>query len=98
MKKQYIISIALLLIILFATASNPSKTDYVSFVKEEISTEAGGFFGMISGPFINSFTTKKNFGLFSIYETRVEGNKEKLVAVGLFNNFIWLQTLERSPK
>ncbi|MGW6384937.1 DUF4359 domain-containing protein [Peribacillus butanolivorans] len=97
MKKQYMISIALLLIILFASVSNPSKTDYVSFVKEEISNEAGGFFGMISGPIINSFTAKKNFGLFSIYETRVEGSKEKLLAVGLFNNFIWLHTPEISP-
>jgi hypothetical protein len=98
MKIQYIISIALLITVLFATTSNPSKADYVSFVKDEISEESGGFLGMISGPFIDTFTTKKNFGLFSLYETKIEEDKEKLLAVGLFNNFIWLHTPESSPK
>ncbi|USK61363.1 DUF4359 domain-containing protein [Peribacillus asahii] len=96
--KKYIISIALLIIVLFATTSNPSKADYVSFVKEEISDEGGKFLGIISGPFIDTFTTKKNFGLFSLYETKFEEDEEKLLAIGLFNNFIWISTPESSPK
>jgi len=98
MKIQYFLAIALLIVVLFALTSNPSKDDYVAFAKNEITEEAGGFVGMISGPFINSYTTAKNYGLFSLYETKVEEDEEKLMAVGLFNNFIWISTPESSPE
>lgn len=98
MKKKYVILFTLLLIVLFALTSNPSKDDYVSFVKDESNGESK-LVVMIKGPIIDSFTTKKNYGIFSLYETKFEEKKEeKLLAVGLFNNFIWVNAPENSPE
>lgn len=94
MKKKYYFLITLLIVVLFALTSNPSKDDYVSFVKDE---SGDGLLGMITGPITDSFTTKRNYGVFSLYETKYdEKEEEKLLAVGLFNNFIWVNNPEES--
>ncbi|WP_019416264.1 DUF4359 domain-containing protein [Paenisporosarcina sp. TG20] len=98
MKKKYYFIITLLIVVLFALTSNPSKDDYVSFVKDESND---GLLGMITGPITDSLTTKKNYGVFSLYETKYdEKEEEKLLAVGLFNNFIWVNNPEEesTPK
>ncbi|MEH7335284.1 DUF4359 domain-containing protein [Neobacillus drentensis] len=93
MRKRYFIATAILVISLFAFASNPNKADYVSFVKDEITSEGHPFVGMFTSPFVNTFTSKQNYGLFSIYKTKFD-DKESLTAIGAFNNFYWIN----SPK
>ncbi|TYS66388.1 DUF4359 domain-containing protein [Bacillus infantis] len=99
MKKEYIIGLFLLIFFLLAMVSNPSKSDYVSWVKEGIQEEEGVFIGLISGPFLNSYTTKKDFIIFTVYSTSFgEKESEKLVAVGILNNFIWLKGISEESK
>ena len=95
MKKYFILTIVLI-VVLLAFTFNPSKDQYVSFVKEEISDNSGKLLGMVSGPIIDSFTIKKNYGVFSLYETEFE-KEEKLVAVGFLNNFFWISNFESTP-
>lgn len=95
MKKYFILTI-LLLVVLLAFTFNPSKDQYVAFAKEEISDNKGKLLGMVSGPVIDSFTVKKNYGVFSLYETEFE-KEDKVVAVGFLNNFYWVNNFESSP-
>lgn len=90
MKKQYIL-VLLLLFCIFAYGSNPSKTEYVSFVKEELTKEGHPFIGIMTGPFVNAYTTKHNYGLFTLYETQVD-EKDSLKAIGFLNSFYWIHT------
>ncbi|MEH6957211.1 DUF4359 domain-containing protein [Neobacillus drentensis] len=96
MRKRYIITCVLLVICLIAVASNPTKADYVSFVKEEFTEEGHPFIGMFASPFVNAFTTKQNFGLFTLYKTKFEEkDKEYMQAIGFFNHFYWVHTPEK---
>ncbi|MGG1678440.1 DUF4359 domain-containing protein [Neobacillus sp. NRS-1170] len=94
MRKRYFIATAILVVCLFAFASNPTKADYVSFVKDEITSEGHPFIGMFTSPLVNTFTSKQNYVLFSIYKTKFEDKGESMTAVGAFNNFYWIN----SPK
>ena len=96
MRKRLIFSAALLLFSLFAFSSNPTKADYVSFVKDEFTEEGHPFIGMFTSPLVNTFTTKQNFGLFTIYKTKFdEKDKQYMQAIGIFNNFYWIHTPDK---
>ncbi|MFE8698004.1 DUF4359 domain-containing protein [Cytobacillus sp. FJAT-53684] len=98
MKKGYVLSLLILILVLFAATSNPSKSDYVAWVKEGIQEEEGFLLGMISGPLLNGYTTKKSYGVFTVFETSIDKNDEdKLVAIGLLNNFIWIKGFPEDP-
>jgi hypothetical protein len=93
MKKRYILFIAFFILVLFAVVSNPTKDEYVSFVKDEISEGGHPIIGMFSGPLVNTFTSKKNFGIFTLYETRFEDKSgEYAQAIGFLNNFYWVHS------
>ncbi|WP_453992071.1 DUF4359 domain-containing protein [Bacillus nitroreducens] len=101
MKKRYIFAIIIGFMLLFTTTTNPSsKYDYVNWVKEQISEENGILLGWLGGTVVNSETTKKNMVLFTLYETKIgKEDNEKLVAIGILNNFIWIKGFpEDSPK
>lgn len=94
MKKRnlYFVLFALLFISFTAYLTNPSKNDYVSFVKQELVNEEQQFAAMIGGPIIDATTTKKNYGLFTIYKTQYnEKDRERMRAIGLFKQFVWLK-------
>jgi Domain of unknown function (DUF4359) len=94
MKKKFIL-ILIFTISLIALTSNPSKADYVSFVKDELSSDGHPILGAFASPLVSAFTTKQNFGLFTVYETRFDDkDKEYLKAIGIFNHFFWLHTPE----
>ncbi|WHY64675.1 DUF4359 domain-containing protein [Neobacillus sp. SuZ13] len=96
MRTRFVISALLLLFCLLAFSSNPTKSDYVSFVKEEITEEGHPFIGMFTSPLVNNFTTKQNYGLFTIYKTKFEEkDKEYMQAIGIFNNFYWIHTPDK---
>ncbi len=80
--------------IAFLLLFNPTnKSEYVSWVKEEMKSDAG-FLVWIIGPIIDSSTTKQNYGLFTVYKTEF-AEDDKLLAVGVLNNYIWLKGLPK---
>lgn len=101
MKKRYIVAIVLGFILLFTSTTNPSsKYEYVDWVKEQISEEGGILLGWLGGTVVNAETTKKNMVVFTLYETKFgKEDEDKLVALGIFNNFIWIKGFpEDSPE
>lgn len=94
MRKRYIVATAILIFCLFAIASNPSKADYVSFVKDELKQEGHPVIAMFTSPFVDSFTSKKNYGLFTLYETKFD-DKDSITAIGFLNNFYWIDYPEQ---
>lgn len=93
MKKRFLILISLLLFLLIASLTNPTKDDYVSFVKEELVKEEQQLIAVFAGPFIDAYTTKQNFGIFSIYNTQFsKKEKQPIKAIGLFNQFIVIKS------
>lgn len=101
MRKFYITALICGILLMFALTTNPhSKSDYADWVKEQISEEEGAFFGWIGGSIVNAATEKKNMGIFTIYETKFsENDEDRIVALGIFNNFIWIKSIpESSPE
>jgi len=93
MKKRYLLFAFLCLFLIMSVATNPSdKDEYADWVGNQIKQEEGSLLGMIGGSLIKLGTSKKDFVLFTIYETKFDENDKKpLLALGIFNNFIWLQ-------
>ena len=88
MKRGYIASVLIVFIVLFSSLTNPTKSDYVEWAKEQVTQEEGALLGMVAGPVFNSITSKQNFVLFTIFETTYgESDKEKMIVLGVFNNF-----------
>lgn len=81
---------AFLLVIMAVT--NPSKADYVSWVKEKAAIKVNsplklGLNTFVVQPIIESSTTSNNYIFFSIYKTTFGTNNNEQV-LGIFNNFI----------
>ncbi|MGD6792524.1 DUF4359 domain-containing protein [Metabacillus indicus] len=49
---------------------------------------------MFTSPFVDSFTSKKNYGLFTLYETKFD-DKDSITAIGFLNNFYWIDYPEQ---
>jgi hypothetical protein len=88
--KQLVVAISII-VFLLAVTFNPSKGDYVEWVNEQVTQDEGMLIGMISKPLIDSYTSKKNYGILTLYETVFDDETdEKISAIGVFNNFIWV--------
>jgi hypothetical protein len=84
-----LILFALLLIILAIT--NPSKGDYVSWLKEEAISRSDnsleqGMIEVLGAAVIDASTETSNFVVFSVFETNLGNNT--IIAIGVANNFI----------
>ena len=85
----------ILLIVLFVVmaVSNPTKPEYVSWVKEQTmgqksnSTLGSELVSLFAGPIIDSVTTSNNYLFFTIFTTKNSGKYNGSV-LGLFHNFI----------
>jgi len=93
MKKRYWLLLLLCFAIMISIVTNPSdKDEYAEWVGDQIKQEEGPLLGLLGGSLIKMGTTKKDFVLFTLYETKYSNNTEKaLLAIGIFNNFIWLK-------
>ncbi|PKG22366.1 hypothetical protein [Niallia nealsonii] len=93
MKKRYVLFAFLCLFLIMSAITNPSdKDEYADWVGNQIKQEKGPLLGMLGGSLIKLGTSKKDFVLFTIYETKFDKNEKKpLIALGIFNNFIWLE-------
>jgi len=101
--KKFLIALVILLTAMYFT--NPTKDDFVSFVKEQINTHAentGVFQAMMLkmfsaklGEMASTMTVRTECFFFSIYT--VEMGDEKYRYVGIFTIFVPMQTKSPIP-
>lgn len=89
-KKIFIIGVFSILI-LSCILTNPNKNEYINWSKEEIQSQSSnilekGVMGFLGEKIISNTTTTRNYIIFSIYKTEIEGGK--LTTLGIFKNFI----------
>ncbi|EIT85257.1 lipoprotein [Fictibacillus macauensis ZFHKF-1] len=87
MKRKSIITGFLLSLLILMAVTNPSKTDYESWVSEEITKKEGALMSWLSKPVINSMTEKNDYLFFSVYKTKI--GKNVITTYGAFNHFLW---------
>lgn len=92
-KNRYKWWVVLVLVLALLAISNPSKSEYTTWVLEQTKKETGEqysqeFIESVGGPMISAVTTRSNYLLFSIYTTDIEG--EKASTLGVFNCFFIL--------
>ncbi|MDA8228021.1 MAG: DUF4359 domain-containing protein [Desulfitobacterium hafniense] len=94
-KNNSIIYIVLFLFtLLIMTIANPSKEEYINYLKESVVQKSNdnalvaGLAATIGEPLIDSTTTVSNYIFFSVYTTRIENSE--LTTAGLLRNFIFL--------
>jgi len=92
MKKKYIFIAIIVLIIIVASITNPSKNDFVTWSKEKLKSQSNN--GLVNwgieilgDDIIASATTTNNLVLFSIFTVDLS-DTEKVKVLGIFNNFI----------
>lgn len=91
MKKRHVISLILAIFLMLTIITNPSdKDEYGDWLTSQITKEEGAILGYLGGSFLKLGTTKKDYLLFTIYETKYDDKKDPMVALGFFNNFIWI--------
>lgn len=78
-------------LLLTASFTNPTKEQYIRWVKEKTIDQSGqGFIGIVASmvvPTIIDGTTKvSNYGIFSLYNTGI--SDEEITVLGVFNNFL----------
>ncbi|NFQ84203.1 DUF4359 domain-containing protein [Clostridium sporogenes] len=89
-KKIFIVSILSILIV-SCGLTNPNKNEYVDWSKEKMQSQSSnilekGLVSFLGEKIISNTTTTKNYIVFSIYKTEIEG--EKLTTLGILKNFI----------
>lgn len=82
--------IILILLLVVMAVTNPSTSDYTSWIKEQVTESSDdGFseavFSIMADTIVEKSTTRTNLIILSIYTTRI-GN-ESSVTVGAFKNF-----------
>ena len=84
MRKLILILLAIAMI-----ATNPSKENYIDYVKENVIGIKSGLVSMLANPLIDKTTTETNLYFASVYRTQF-GEREQ-ITLGLFNQFIPLK-------
>ncbi len=89
-----LIRIILLVAIVYAVISNPTKNDFYDWVsnqsiKNSETIVEGAFKNLIVSPLLKSVTIRKNYVLFSIFT--IEIDETKIMYVGVYDRFIELK-------
>jgi hypothetical protein len=92
MQNRTAIILALVGVALFST--NPTQDEYISWLKQQVSTEAGGgidgaLLSSFGGPLLNASTARKDFFVFSLYETKLIETKPTH-AIGFLRHFSFI--------
>ena len=93
MKKKYVLITAIIvLLIIVASITNPSKDDFISWSKDKLKSESSN--GLVNwgieafgDSIIGSATKTNNFVLFSIFTSKLS-ETEDVKILGVFDNFI----------
>ncbi|GIP34184.1 DUF4359 domain-containing protein [Paenibacillus sp. J2TS4] len=97
MKKKYIVFGLVIIVALLAAATTPKKDDFTRWIKTQVKKEADNvivswgidFLGDKLDGLIQSTTTCSNYVVFTVCETKFT-DKNKIKALGVFNNFLSL--------
>ncbi|MBC6972775.1 hypothetical protein H9I32_10345 [Bacillus sp. Xin] len=91
MKKK----VALIVLLIIAAITNPSKESFVSWITEKLKEQTNGFAGfgidLIGNKLISSATTTSNYVFFSVFDTYLS-KTENIKVLGVFGNFIPLSS------
>ena len=90
MKKLLVITIIILIVLLSAALTNPSRSQFIDWSVEEITSEAESelqrtFEGALSRPILELQTNQSDYVFFSIFT--IEKAESKNSYLGIFNNF-----------
>jgi hypothetical protein len=83
--------ILFMLLLFILVITNPSKGDYINWLKEEAISRSDnslekGMIEVLGAAVIDASTETSNFVVFSIFETNLGNNT--IIAIGVANNFI----------
>jgi hypothetical protein len=93
-----------IILIFFATAAaftNPSKPQYINWVKERIINESNGglagvFTAWLAPTIIDGTTQADNYLLFTVYKTKIGGAES--IVLGAFNHFFGIREAQVSQQ
>lgn len=93
MNKRKIMFVMIALVLIVAFATNPTREQYINWVKERVIKETGqGILGIAvakwGGTVIEGTTRGSNYVLFSVYKTKIIN--DELVTLGVFHQFFSL--------
>lgn len=81
------------LVIIILAISNPSKSEYVSWLKSRLMEDLESdnpivmtLTSIVGGPLIETSTSTRNYAVFSVFETKV--GSESIRILGILRNFI----------
>lgn len=80
------------LLTIVALCTNPTKQQYISWVKDELINTSNGqgvvgvLTSMIAPTILDGTTQTENYYLFSLYKTKIADNE--MVTLGVFDKFI----------
>ncbi|MFC7391999.1 hypothetical protein [Scopulibacillus cellulosilyticus] len=91
MKKRNILLFITICMMVIAIATNPSRSEYIGWLKEKTADSPvgkvdRGIVTLISKKALRNTTTTKDYGIFSVYITSTK--KDSMIALGVFNHFI----------
>ncbi|MBK1811527.1 DUF4359 domain-containing protein [Clostridium sp. YIM B02505] len=96
MRKIGIVISIILVLLSIATFTNPTKGDYINWVKESSQKSHSllekGFIILLGDTVVNNTTTSNNFVIFSSYNTKI--GSEKIKTIGAFNNFLTISDVD----
>lgn len=93
MNKFLVFTVIILVLLLAAAVSNPSRSQFIDWSVEEIAAEAESdlqrfFEGALSRPMLELRTNERDYVFFSIFT--VETSDSENSYLGIFNNFFSL--------
>ena len=96
---KLMVLICVMFVIILMVITNPSKNDYINWIKETSITQNvnsldKGLISLIGNPLFDSSTLSRNFILFSIYTTYISDNND-MNTMGVANNFIQITPQSR---
>jgi hypothetical protein len=98
--RKIIYFICLLGILFFLTETNPTRSEYVTWVNEKTLNEsknvlARGVISLVGETVFEASTTHKDYHLFSVFTTDFSDvGKGKWKSIGVFNQFITFSQTE----
>ncbi|MBM7644097.1 hypothetical protein JOD45_000288 [Scopulibacillus daqui] len=91
MKKGNVCLFIAVVLMVLAIATNPTRSEYISWLKDKAIESPHtrldkGIVTLVGEKALNTKTTTKDYGLFTVYVTSTK--KDSMVALGVFNHFI----------
>ncbi|CAG9608513.1 DUF4359 domain-containing protein [Pseudoneobacillus rhizosphaerae] len=92
--KRTIYFIGLVVLVFFLTETNPTRSEYVTWLNDKTLNESSNFLekgviSLVGQTIFDASTTHSDYYLFSVYTTDFSDfGKGKVKSIGIFNQFI----------